>query len=92
MGARQMIHGFSEMNWSKEKYPAHHRIVALHHHVLPVVAQETIKTYEVSFSLTLDSGKLIYYCLENEVGLIAHGHHIENNLNKNPKGGLRCIK
>jgi len=74
VGYDQLKRAATAMDWrplaSKTKY----RFLALHHHLIPVSSREEISTYDHRYSLTIDSGQIVYVALELQVDLIAHGH------------------
>jgi predicted phosphodiesterase len=73
VGPDQLEHGFNAMGWEKGSEPGPKlRILALHHHVVPVVPLE--KPGAQSYSLTLDAGELLYRALEHGVDIVIHGH------------------
>ena len=74
VGLPQLNDAAERMNWKLSMGRTHYRVLMLHHHLVPVTAQEEISTYEMNYSVTLDSGQLGYRALELGVDLVAHGH------------------
>ena len=73
VGMDQLTNAFHEMGWTSERRAEPRvRVLALHHHVVPVVPLEKIGAER--YSLTLDAGELLYTCLKHGVDLIVHGH------------------
>lgn len=73
VGMRQMSNAIQEMNWQEVK-KEHLRLVVLHHHLIPIESEEIIDKKNRTYSLTLDSGNLIYQFLKNNVDIVLHGH------------------
>jgi 3',5'-cyclic AMP phosphodiesterase CpdA len=71
----QLEDAAARMGWHVDDAPrVHYRLLALHHHVVPVVPAEEIKELDPSYSLTLDAGQITYAALRYGVDLIVHGH------------------
>jgi hypothetical protein len=70
----QLKEAVATMGWEVGGKGARYRMLVLHHHVVPVLAVETIGKRNARYSVTLDAGELLYRALELEVDLIAHGH------------------
>lgn len=70
----QFTNAVTAMAWSSTKNRTKYRILALHHHIMPVNSKEEIDTYDRIYSLTLDAGQILYGALEQQVSLIVHGH------------------
>lgn len=61
------------MGWNDERHRSQLRILALHHHVLPIIT-ESQPEYDMEFSVTLDAAEVLRMAEENQVDLISHGH------------------
>jgi 3',5'-cyclic AMP phosphodiesterase CpdA len=88
--AEQLRGAMTEMGWLADGPRTSYRIVALHHHVTTVVPEEEIRTYDKSYSITLDAGHLIYECLNAGVDMVIHGHQHQpftGVLGRIPSGG-----
>ena len=73
VGSDQVREAFEAMGWGKgSQGEPRVRVLALHHHVVPVTPQEDLGA--ARYSLTLDAGELLYTALEHGVDLILHGH------------------
>ncbi|MEN3281411.1 MAG: hypothetical protein V7607_2551 [Solirubrobacteraceae bacterium] len=73
VGADQVREAFEQMGWTRgPKGEPRIRVLALHHHVVPVAPQENLG--DSRYSLTLDAGELLYTALEYGVDLVLHGH------------------
>jgi predicted MPP superfamily phosphohydrolase len=70
----QLNDAASAMGWPDAKHGTKYRVLVLHHHLIPVTPEEEIRGYDSIYSLSLDSGQIIYRGLELEVDLAAHGH------------------
>lgn len=73
VGLDQLNKAVDSMNWEHEKDRVRYRILAVHHHVIPVTSVEEAK-YDMRYSLTLDAAQLTYRALALGVNLLAHGH------------------
>ena len=73
VGRDQLREAFAEMGWREDQPPTPRlRVLALHHHVLPVLPVERLGAR--SYSLTLDAGELLLMALRHGVDLVVHGH------------------
>lgn len=73
VGADQLRYAFEQMGWTPGPDPGpRFRVLALHHHVVPVTPVE--KLGAENYSLTLDAGQLLFMALEYGVDIIVHGH------------------
>jgi len=72
--AEQLRAAMKGMGWGEGSPRTTHRLVTLHHHLIPVVPEEEIKDYDRNYSITLDAGHIIYECLAAGVDLVVHGH------------------
>lgn len=84
-----------EMGWTGTPTRAlPFRIVMLHHHVVPVTYRELPRA-NASYSVALDAGALLRWCVKHRVGLILHGHmhqpHVTNLSLRNEEGGWHRI-
>ncbi len=75
IGQEQMQHAAEEMGWtgSDPEEPRAHRIVVVHHHVLPVTYSAKPEA-NYCYSVTLDAEALIRWLVEHRVDLVLHGH------------------
>jgi len=73
VGLDQITNGASQMEWSKERNTVNYRLAILHHHLVPVSPVEEVAT-DHDFSLTLDSGQLLYKMQDFGVDVASHGH------------------
>lgn len=72
---QQLEDAARRMGWHEDNAArVHYRLLALHHHVVPVVPAEEIKQLDPSYSLTLDAGQITYAAQRYGVDLILHGH------------------
>jgi len=74
VGLEQVDKAAGAMGWQREDHRVRCRMLILHHHLAPVTPEEEVTTYDRIYSLTLDSGQLVYRTLELGVDLVAHGH------------------
>lgn len=74
VGQAQREHVQNKMNWTtlNDQSPKTFRIVAMHHHLIPVLS-ETPKFEEVP-STAYDASALLDWFAENEINLVLHGH------------------
>jgi 3',5'-cyclic AMP phosphodiesterase CpdA len=70
----QMTEAFNSLTWNTSEDRSHFRVLVLHHHVVPVIAQDDPRTYEHNFSLTLDAAQIVHESGRTGVDLILHGH------------------
>ena len=73
VGREQIERGFEKMNWNTKKREDY-RILAMHHHVIPVLPSEEILKKDRRYSLSLDGADVVNYSAEHDVDLIIHGH------------------
>ncbi|MEQ8272770.1 MAG: metallophosphoesterase [Deltaproteobacteria bacterium] len=67
-------HAVEEMSWSEDIRGAQLRVLAVHHHILPVVLQERASDSPRGFGISLDAGLQIRRAAEFGVDLVVHGH------------------
>jgi len=60
--------------WDKEPRATQQRWLTVHHHVLPVVAQEEAANAPFGFGMSLDAGSQLLSCGRYGVDLVVHGH------------------
>jgi len=70
---QQLAQAFKSLDWPTSEDRSHFRFLVLHHHLVPVVAQEA-ETYQHNFSLTLDAAQIIHETGLAGVDIILHGH------------------
>lgn len=63
-----------EMGWNAERRPTQLRILATHHHVLPVIAVEEASSAKHGFGIALDAASQLSLASRLRVDLILHGH------------------
>ena len=74
VGDAQLAHLASEMGWNPENAESRaHRVLVLHHHVMPVVHTEAPE-HGRQYSLLLDAGAVLRWAVRHRVDLILHGH------------------
>jgi len=72
--SEQLQAAMQQMGWTEGGPRTTYRILGLHHHLLPVLPEEELDSYEKNFSLTLDAGHVLHEALANGVDLVVHGH------------------
>ena len=73
LGDAQLSEAADEMGWGSEEDRVALRIVALHHHVVPVTFMEEPKIAE-SYSVVLDAEAFMRWLVKHRVDLVIHGH------------------
>ena len=71
---QQLEDAVSAMRWEAGGTPAHFRLIALHHHVVPVTPVEEVGDFNASYSITLDAEQVVFLALRHKVHLLVHGH------------------
>jgi calcineurin-like phosphoesterase family protein len=71
---QQLDKAANEMRWGIDEPRVHYRLLALHHHVVPVAPAEEIRSTNPSYSITVDAGQIVHRALRLGVDLILHGH------------------
>ena len=74
VSAEQLDVAIKEMGWHQINARTTYRFVTLHHHLIPVVPEEQIDTYNRNYSITLDAGYVIQECVAHGVQMVVHGH------------------
>lgn len=64
----------SELGWRDGRSDAQRRLLAVHHHVLPVYKVESPKELPKGFGLALDAGSQLHHAARFGVDLVLHGH------------------
>ena len=64
----------AHMGWSSDRRDTKVRILAMHHHLMPVVMRESPHDAKRGFGIALDAGSQIMRALEQKVDLLLHGH------------------
>ena len=74
VGDAQLAYVASEMGWKHENVEARaHRVLVLHHHVMPVLPAERPEHGRL-YSLLLDAGAVLRWAVIHRVDLVLHGH------------------
>ncbi|HST63513.1 MAG TPA: metallophosphoesterase [Longimicrobium sp.] len=69
----QLEHAAERMGWVGAERATRYRLLVLHHHLVPVTAQEDLE-YNRTYSLTLDAAQIVNRAMELGVDLALHGH------------------
>src|SRR3954452_2795798 len=64
----------ARMGWNNDRRDTKVRILAMHHHLMPVVMKESPQDAKKGFGGALDAGSQIMRALEHKVDLLVHGH------------------
>jgi hypothetical protein len=75
LGWDQLTDAAAAMGWGSEDYGsrAAYRIVALHHHVVPIIYADEPKS-KYPYSVVLDSDRLVQWLVDHRVDAVVHGH------------------
>ena len=74
VSVQQFDEAYKAMGWQTDDSEIKHRLMVLHHHLVPVSAREDISAYDNRVSLSVDAGQIIHRALEAGVDLTLHGH------------------
>ena len=73
LGQEQLDEAAKQMGWTRADGPRAWRIVALHHHVLPVTYRE-IPIHDQPYSVVLDAEAFMRWVAVHKVDIVLHGH------------------
>jgi len=76
VGEAQLRHAAEQMGWdhdSPDHQPRAHRVVVVHHHLLPVTYREEAKSGAL-YSVALDAEATMRWLVKHRVDLVVHGH------------------